>query len=158
MDSTRVMIASVVAWAAVASPVLAQGPCDLVLKQAAQVVGAPAGKSERFKPTATTEVCTVRSADNTASVRLTIMADKQPGQTVMVQRMIAQKSADPDQTFSVEAGLGTDAFSLRAKDTLACFMAGAGRVITAGLDKVRGVTGADVDRARQFAKQVLATK
>lgn len=158
MNSTRVMMAAVAVCAATAASAQAQEPCDLVIQQAAQVMGVPAGKSERLKPTATTEVCTVRSADSTASVRLTIMADKQPGQTVMIQKMIAQKSADPDQTFRAESGLGTDAFSLREKDTIAFFMAGAGRVITAALDRDRGVTDADVKRARQFAKQLLAAK
>jgi hypothetical protein len=140
------------------SSALAQGPCDLVIKQASELLGAPAGKSERFKPTATTEVCTVRSADNTASVRLTVMADTQPGHTLMVQKMIAQKTADPDQTFREEAGLGTDAFSLREKGTVAFFMPGPGRVITAGFDKDRGITDADVERARQLARQLLAAK
>lgn len=158
MHLIRTTVTAALASLAVATTALAQGPCDLVLKQAAEVMGAAAGKSERFTPTPTAEVCNVRSADNAAALRLTASADKQPGQTMMIQKMVAQKTADPDQTFRTEPSLGTDAFSLRGKEQIAFFMAGAGRVLTVGLDKDRGVTDADVERARQFAKQLLAVK
>jgi hypothetical protein len=158
MIPSRAMIAAAFIPLAAASPALAQGPCDLVFKQAAHVMGAPAGRSERLKPTATTEVCNVRSADSAAAVRLTVSADRQPGQTMMVQKMIAQKTADRDQTFREEPALGLDAFSLREKDQVTFFVAGSGRVIAAGLTKDAGVTDADAERARQFAKQLLAAK
>jgi hypothetical protein len=153
MIPSRAMIAAAFIPLAAASPALAQGPCDLVFKQAAHVMGAPAGRSERLKPTATTEVCNVRSADSAAAVRLTVSADRQPGQTMMVQ-----KTADRDQTFREEPALGLDAFSLREKDQVTFFVAGSGRVIAAGLTKDAGVTDADAERARQFAKQLLAAK
>lgn len=158
MNPSRTMIAAAFISLAAAPPALAQGPCDLVLKQAAQVMGAAAGKSERFKPTATAEVCKVRSADSAAAVQLTRSADKQPGQTIMVQKMIAQRAADPDQTFRDEPTLGTNAFSLRDKEHVTFFAAGGGHVIAAALTLDRGVTDADVERARQFAKQLIAAK
>jgi hypothetical protein len=152
------MVTAAFTFLAAAPPALGQSPCDLVLKQAAQVMGAAAGKSERFKPTATAEVCNVRSADNAAAVQLTMSADKQPGQTMMIQKMIAQKTADPDQTFRDEPALGTNAFSLRGKEQVTFFAAVGGHVIAAALTLDRGVTDADVERARQFAKQLTAAK
>jgi hypothetical protein len=158
MHLIRTTFTAALASLAVATTALAQGPCDVVLKQAAEVMGAAAGKSERFKPTATAEVCSVRSADNAAALRLTVSADKQPGQTMMIRKTIAQKTADPDQTIRAEPSLGTDAFSLREKDQVTFFAAGSGRVIAAAVSLDRGVTDADVERARQFAKQLLAVK
>lgn len=149
-------VATALALAA-ALPVRAQGPCDLVLKQGAQVIGSPAGKTERMSPAKNIEMCSVRSADSGAGVNLTVESGQPAAQKLMMAKMIAKMSKDIGQ-FREEAGLGTDAFSLRESDKI-FFSFGAGsNAFSVRFTRDRGVTDADVERARQFAKQLLGVK
>lgn len=139
------------------TPVLAQGPCDLVLKQGAQVFGGAAGKTERMSPVKNTEICSVWSADSSARVNLTVESGQPAAQKLMMAKMIAKMAKDIGQ-YREEAGLGPDAFSLRESDKI-FFSFGAGsNTYSVQLTRDRGVTDADVERARQFSKQVLAAK
>ena len=158
MGSTRVMIAAVVVCASTAASALAQGPCDLVVKQAAQVLGVPAGQPERFKPVANTEICTVRSTDNAADISLTLQANSKADLSRSTAKMIATMAKDPGQTIKDEQGLGRDAFSIREKDKFFVMFGDAGRDFSIRFGRDRGVTDADVERARQLAKQVFALK
>ena len=158
MNLRRTMIAAGWGFSVVVVPARAQGPCDVVIRQAAQLMGVPAGPASRLTPTPSTEVCVISSADKTASVQLTVMADKQPEQSAMMNRMIAGQAKDKDQTFRDEASLGKNAFSLRESDGVSLFMAGAARTLTLQLRKNRGFTDADVARAVALAKELVAAK
>ena len=156
MNPTRSMVAACVLLA-VASSALAQGPCDLVVTQAAQVLGAAAGKTERLSPVKNIEICSVWSADSSAKVILTLESGQPAAQGLSMAKMIAKMSKDVGQ-YRDEAGLGADAFSLREQDKV-FFRFGAGSTTyNVQLTKDRGVTDADIERARQLAKQVFALK
>jgi hypothetical protein len=157
MNPSRTIIAAFVSLA-VSSPALAQGPCDLVLKQAAEVLGAAAGKPERMKPVANTEICTVQSTDRAAEISLTIQANSKADLSRSTARMIATMAKDPGQTVKDEHGLGKDAFSIREKDKFFVMFGDTGRDFSIRFGRDRGVTDADVERARQFAKQLFALK
>ena len=157
MNPSRTMIAAAV-FLAVACPARAQGPCDLVIKQAAQVMGAAAGQPERIKPTPKIEICTVRSADRAADISLTIDTSGQAQQSLATGKMIAKMTKDPNQAMKEEPGLGNDAFSLREKDKVFLMFGDGARMLSLRFGRDRGITDADVDRARQFAKQLLAAK
>lgn len=138
-------------------PALAQGPCDLLIRQAAQVMGAPAGKTERLSPVKNIEICEVRSADSLDELSLTLESSKPAAQGVAMSKMIAKMSKDIGQ-FRDEAGLGPDAFSLRETGRVT-FRFGAGsNTYNLQLTRDRGVTDADVERTRQFATRMLAFK
>lgn len=156
MNPSRAVIAAFVLLA-VSSPALAQGPCDLVVKQAAQVLGAAAGKTERLSPVKNIEICSVWSADSSAKVTLTLESGQPAAQGLSMARMIAKMSKDAGQ-FRDEAGLGADAFSLREQDKV-FFRFGAGSTTyNVQLNKDRGLSDADVERARLFAKQLFVLK
>jgi|WetSurMetagenome_2_1015567.scaffolds.fasta_scaffold597987_2 hypothetical protein len=146
------------AFLAVACPARAQGPCDLVIKQAAQVMGVAAGQPERIKPTPKIEICTVRSADRASDLSLTIDTSGQAPQSLATAKMIAKMTKDPNQAVKEEPGLGNDAFSLREKDKVFLMFGDGGRMLSLRLGRDRGITESDVDRARQLAKQLLAAK
>jgi len=157
MNSIHVMIAAAVVCATTAASAQAQGPCDFVVKQAAQALGAPAGKPERHAPAKNIEICSVSSADSYREVSLTLETGQPAAQGLSMAKMIAKMSKG-DAQFRDEAGLGADAFSLREKDKV-FFMFGAGSsTFNMHLAQDRGVTDADVERARQFAKRLLAVK
>jgi hypothetical protein len=128
-----------------------------VIKQAAQVMGAPAGRTERLSPVKNIESCGVWSADSSGKVSLTLESGQPAAQGLSMAKMIAKMSKDVGQ-FPDEAGLGADAFSLREKDRV-FFRFGAGsNTYDLQLTKDRGITDADVERTAQFAKQLLAAK
>ncbi len=157
MNPSRTMIAVAFVSVAVTSTASAQEPCDLVIKQAAQVMGAPAGEAERLSPAKNIEICKVRSADSSSAVSLTLETGQPAAQGLSMYKMIAKMSKDVGQ-FRDEAGLGADAFSLREKDKV-FFRFGAGsNTYNLQLTRDRGVTDADAERARQLAKQVFASK
>jgi hypothetical protein len=157
MHLMRATVTAAFVSLAVATTALAQGPCDLVLKQAAQVMGAAAGKTERLSPVKNIEICSVWSADSLAKVTLTLESGQPAAQGLSMAKMIAKMSKDVGQ-FRDEAGLGADAFSLREQDKV-FFRFGAGsNTYNLQLTRDRGITDADVERARQFAKQVLAAR
>jgi hypothetical protein len=158
MNPVRAMIVSAFVSLAAVAPALAQGPCDLVVKQAVQVLGAPAGQPERIKPAANTEVCSVRSADRAAEVWVTITAVGKGGLPLATAKMIATMSKEPGQTVKDEQGLGRDAFSMREKESVVLMFADTAREFTLRFTRDRGVTDADAERARQLAKQLLAAK
>ena len=157
MNTINAVIVATAVSLAVALPALAQGPCDLVLKQAAQVMGEAAGTTERLSPMKNVEICSVRSADSSAQVRLTLESGQSPAQRLSMAKMIAKMSKDVGQ-FRDEAGLGADAFSLREQDKLFLMFGAGSTAYTLQVTKDRGVMDADVERARQFAKQLLAVK
>lgn len=157
MTPFRVMLAAAIVCGAYGAPASAQGPCDLVLKQAAQVMGGVAGKTERLSPVKNIEICGVQSADASAKVTLTLESGQPAAQGLSMAKMIAKMSKDVGQ-FRDEAGLGADAFSLREEDKV-FFRFGAGsNTYNLQLNKDRGLSDADVERARQFAKQLFAAK
>jgi hypothetical protein len=156
MNPTLTIVAASV-FLAVASSALAQGPCDLVVKQAAQVLGAAAGKAERLSPVKNIEICSVWSADSSAKVTLTLESGQPAAQGLSMAKMIAKMSKDVGH-YRDEAGLGADAFSLREQDKV-FFRFGAGSTTyNVQLNKDRGLSDADVERARQLAKQLFALK
>jgi hypothetical protein len=136
----------------------AQDSCDVLFEQAAQVMGTAAGKTENLSPTKTSRACTVRSNDGTADLALTIASSPSAARSQSMAKMIAAQSKDPGETLHDESALGPSAFSLRDKDTITFMMADQVRTISLRLTKDRGVTDADVERARQLAKQVLGAK
>lgn len=157
MNPTPTIVATLVSLA-VAPSALAQGPCDLVLKQAAQVLGAPAGKPERMKPVANTEICEVSSADGAAEISLTITAVGGGKPPLATEKMLATMAKDPEQTVRDEPGLGRDAFSIREKEKVFLMFGDAARGFYVRFTRDRGVSDADIERTRQLAKQLLAWK
>lgn len=143
---------------ALPEPASAQSPCDVVFKQAAQVMGAPAGKTESLSPTQATRVCTVRASDGSADISLTIETSPSAARRLPMAKALAAAGKDPDQKVQDEPALGTSAFSLRETDTVTFMMADASRFLTLRVGRDRGVADADADRVRQFARQLLGAK
>jgi hypothetical protein len=139
-------------------PASAQDPCAAVFKQAAQVMGAPAGETESVSPTQTTRVCTVRSTDGAADISLTIETSPSAARRLPMAKALAAASKDPDQKVQDEPALGPSAFSLREKDTVTFMMADPARFLTLRVGKDRGMADADVERARQLARQLLGAR
>jgi hypothetical protein len=157
MHLVRATVTAAFVSLAVASTASAQGPCDLVLKQGAQVLGAPAGKTERLSPVKNIEICSVWSADSSAKVTLTLESGQPAAQGLSMSKMIAKMSKDVGQ-FRDEAGLGADAFSLREQDKVFLRFGAGSTTYNVQVNRDRGLSDADVERARQFAKQVFALK
>ena len=110
------------------------------------MIGEAPGKTERFSPMKNVEICSVRSADSSAGVRLTLESGQSAAPRLSMANMIAKMSKSVGQ-FRDEAGLGADAFSLREQDQV-YFMFGAGSITYfVQVTKDRGVTDADVERA-----------
>lgn len=149
-------LAAVVCW--LPGTVSAQDACGVLFKQAAQVMGTPAGKPEDVTPTKGARACSVRSSDGSEDLALTTTSSPSAAQSLTMAKMIAAQSKDPDEAMREEPDLGASAFSLRDTDSVTFMMGDAARMLSLRLSKDRGVNDADVERARQLAKQVLGAK
>lgn len=158
MHLIRTTVSAACALLAVATIAAAQGPCDLVVKQASQVLGAAVRQPERMKPAANIEICTVRSTDGAAEVSATVTGVGKGGPPLAMGKMLATAAKDPAQTVRDEQGLGKDAFSIREKDKFFLMFGDTAHEFYVRFTRDRGITDADVERVRQFAKQLLAAK
>jgi hypothetical protein len=155
VSTTRILVSTAVLTAALWTPARAQDACGLLEKQAAQLMGTAAGRTERLASGTTTDICAIWSADRAASVKVIVERGSNPAQSLAMSKMIATRSRDPEITVREEPTLGANAFSIREEGQITFRFGDTGRVLNLSLGKDRGVADADVERVRRFAKQLV---